>query len=122
MSYSLFEQNQYIPTDVKDLHIQIRNTKPKGRNNKEPSKTTLPSCSICCEMIDVARLVRSCQCSSSPCQGHICNCRGPYMMCSMCLANQLWKNTNESLRKRGTFRTKCAFCRAEFCVEDVVLL
>jgi len=87
------------------------------------TKQNYPQCFICCDkQCDVRCIVRSCLCSASPCEGHICNCHSPYNVCSKCITRQLWQTSNPLMQKQLIFRARCAFCKAEFCKDDIVLL
>jgi hypothetical protein len=99
---------------------------------------------ICDSVCDVERIVRSCLCSESPCEGTTCTCKArPYPLCSkvcfvfpprfsfsvswklefvvQCLVKQLWIQTADIMKKRNMFRSKCAYCKAEYCHNDIVL-
>jgi len=34
----------------------------------------------------------------------------------------MWEKSNPVMQKQQIFRARCAFCKAEFCKEDIVLL
>jgi len=82
-----------------------------------------PECFLCTTVADVFGLIRGCKCSDFPCTSHECKCsqHSRYQVCAQCIASCLWNQTNESLRKIGRYRSKCPFCKAEFCHLDVVL-
>eukprot|EP01116_Phalansterium_solitarium_P012538 TRINITY_DN28946_c0_g1_i1.p1 TRINITY_DN28946_c0_g1~~TRINITY_DN28946_c0_g1_i1.p1 ORF type:complete len:130 (-),score=4.63 TRINITY_DN28946_c0_g1_i1:179-568(-) len=108
--------------DFESFAAKILQTSAKKATDSNPSE----KCSICSERpVDVSCLVRSCKCSSHPCERHECRCGtkgAAYAGCSHCLAQLLWKVTNEEMKKQGRYRAKCPFCKAEFCHQDIVLI
>jgi len=119
-SLQVQEATQYM--SLKQVQDAIARLNEPTRGTLVPQSGESNLCHLCYGVnCDVKSLVRSCLCDRRPCEGHQCSCLA-YQACSTCLARQLWENSNTEMKKLGVLRSKCAFCKAEFCVNDIVLL
>lgn len=67
-----------------------------------------------------SRLARKCLRTQAPCGGHTCSC-ALLQVCYDCLVEALFVSP-KSQRALGRWRANCAFCKAEYCHWDVVLV
>lgn len=104
-----------------ELYNHVLQHAATKRRVKTDDTTEQLKCLTCDDSpCNVESIVRSCQCNSSPCEGHECKCK-PHPVCARCLVTQLWTGSNAAQRQRSVYRAKCPTCRAEYCQHDLVL-
>ncbi len=99
LNYRMFKEKTY-PT-----FIQPAREIPLPRNAN-------PSICTCCSEPANMAIHRSC----IWCEGHQCSCK-EFSLCEKCAPKWYWRNS-ESFTK--SFAT-CPMCRAEYCLEDIVI-
>ena len=112
------EEKNFIPKDLEEF------SKFLIKKSIQDTTITKPEyCLICSDLIKTnVKIERKCQCSTYPCEGHICECssKNPYPCCFNCISKHLWEKS--SAKFIGRFRAKCPFCKSEFCQNDLILI
>jgi hypothetical protein len=76
-----------------------------------PSEANQSKC-VCCDKTANVSIHRSCLW----CEGHACSCR-QFLMCEKCSVKWYWRSSEGFSKSFAT----CPLCRAEYCLEDIVI-